>query len=118
MSFPWAYIDVHSSLSASGPTGSVQFRGGDAGEYSTLTGSDNFMFHTASGVLAISGTMEVSGTVTANQINVLSQSVVTSHFSASGNTKFGDTTDDTHQFTGTVIISGGFTAGNDTTDAF
>ena len=29
MSFPWAYIDVHSSLSASGPTGSVQFRSGD-----------------------------------------------------------------------------------------
>ena len=115
--FPWAYIDAQSSLSASGPTGSVQFRARDAGKYSTLTGSHNFMFHTASGVLAVSGTMEVSGTVTANQINVLSQSVVTSHFSASGNTKFGDTTDDTHQFTGTVIISGGFAAGNDTADA-
>ena len=113
MSFPWAYIDVHSSLSASGPTGSVQFRGGDAGEYSTLTGSDNFMFHTASGVLAISGTMEVSGTVTANQINVLSQSVVTSHFSASGNTKFGDTTDDIHQFTGSVNIGGALSASNE-----
>ena len=76
MSFPWAYIDTHSSLSASGPTGSVQFRSGDTGEYSNITGSDNFMFHTASGVLAISGTMEVSGTISSNQFNVLSQSVV------------------------------------------
>ena len=108
--FPWAYIDTHSSLSASGPTGSVQFRSGDTGGFSNITGSDNFMFHTASGVLAISGTMEVSGTVTANQINVLSQSVVTSHFSASGNTKFGDTTDDIHQFTGSVLTDGALSA--------
>ena len=111
--FPWAYIDTHSSLSASGPTGSVQFRSGDTGGFSNITGSDNFMFHTASGVLAISGTMEVSGTVTANQLNVLSQSVVTSHFSASGNTKFGDTTDDIHQFTGSVNIGGALSASNE-----
>ena len=113
MSFPWAYIDTHSSLSASGPTGSVQFRSGDTGEYSNITGSDNFMFHTASGVLAISGTMEVSGTISSNQFNVLSQSVVTSHFSASGNTKFGDTTDDIHQFTGSVNIGGALSASSD-----
>ena len=113
MSFPWAYIDTHSSLSASGPTGSVQFRSGDTGEYSNITGSDNFMFHTASGVLAISGTMEVSGTISSNQFNVLSQSVVTSHFSASGNTKFGDTTDDIHQFTGSVNIGGALSASGD-----
>ena len=111
--FPWAYIDTHSSLSASGPTGSVQFRSGDTGEYSNITGSDNFMFHTASGVLAISGTMEVSGTISSNQFNVLSQSVVTSHFSASGNTKFGDTTDDIHQFTGSVNIGGALSASGD-----
>ena len=111
--FPWAYIDTHSSLSASGPTGSVQFRSGDTGEYSNITGSDNFMFHTASGVLAISGTMEVSGTISSNQFNVLSQSVVTSHFSASGNTKFGDTTDDIHQFTGSVNIGGALSASSD-----
>jgi hypothetical protein len=71
------------------------------------------MFHTASGVLAISGTMEVSGTISSNQFNVLSQSVVTSHFSASGNTKFGDTTDDIHQFTGSVNIGGALSASGD-----
>ena len=113
MSFPWAYIDTHSSLSASGPTGSVQFRSGDTGGFSNITGSDNFMFHTASGVLALSGTMEVSGTISSNQLNVLSQSVVTSHFSASGDTKFGDTTDDIHQFTGSVNIGGALSASSD-----
>ena len=111
--FPWAYIDTHSSLSASGPTGSVQFRSGDTGGFSNITGSDNFMFHTASGVLAISGTMEVSGTISSNQLNVLSQSVVTSHFSASGDTKFGDTTDDIHQFTGSVNIGGALSASSE-----
>ncbi len=111
--FPWAYIDTHSSLSASGPTGSVQFRSGDTGGFSNITGSDNFMFHTASGVLAISGTVEVSGTISSNQFNVLSQSVVTSHFSASGDTKFGDTADDIHQFTGSVNIGGALSASSD-----
>jgi len=108
--FPWAYIDKHSSLSASGPTGSVQFRSGDTGGFSNITGSDNFMFHTASGVLAISGTVEVVGTASANQLNVLSQSVVTTNFSASGDTVFGNTTDDIHQFTGSVNIGGALSA--------
>jgi hypothetical protein len=108
--FPWAYIDTHSSLSASGPTGSVQFRSGDTGGFSNITGSDNFMFHTASGVLAISGTVEVNGTASANQLNVLSQSVVTTNFSASGDTVFGNTTDDIHQFTGSVNIGGALSA--------
>ena len=111
--FPWAYIDVHSSLSASGPTGSVQFRSGDTGGFSNLTGSDNFMFHTASGVLAISGTVEVVGTASANQLNVLSQSVVTTNFSASGDTVFGNTTDDIHQFTGSVNIGGALSASSE-----
>ena len=111
--FPWAYIDTHSSLSASGPTGSIQFRAGDTGTYSNLTGSDNFMFHTASGVLAISGTVEVVGTASANQLNVLSQSVVTTNFSASGDTVFGNTTDDIHQFTGSVNIGGALSASSE-----
>ena len=74
--FPWAYIDKHSSLSASGPTGSVQFRSGDTGGFSNITGSDNFMFHTASGVLAISGPVEVVGTDSANQLHLRFHSIV------------------------------------------
>jgi hypothetical protein len=71
------------------------------------------MFHTASGVLAISGTVEVNGTTSANQLNVLSQSVVTTNFSASGDTVFGNTTDDIHQFTGSVNIGGALSASGD-----
>ena len=116
--FPWAYIDLHSSLSASGPTGSIQFRGGDAGPYSTLTGSDNFMFYTASSLLALSGNIELLGTASANQLILLSQSVVTTNFSASGDTIFGNTTDDTHQFTGSfrTHFSGGLAVGGDDAD--
>ena len=118
MSFPWAYIDIHSSLSASGPTGSIQFRGGDAGPYSTLTGSHNLMFYTASSLLALTGNIELVGTASANQINLLSQSVVTTNFSASGDTIFGNTTDDTHQFTGSfrTHFSGGLAVGGDDAD--
>ena len=118
MSFPWAYIDIHSSLSASGPTGSIQFRGGDAGPYSTLTGSHNLMFYTASSLLALTGNIELVGTASANQFNLLSQSVVTTNFSASGDTIFGNTTDDTHQFTGSfrTHFSGGLAVGGDDAD--
>ena len=113
--FPWAYIDLHSSLSASGPTGSIQFRGGDAGAYSTLTGSHNLMFYTASSLLALTGNIELVGTASANQLNLLSQSVVTTNFSASGDTVFGNTKDDTHQFTGSfkTHFSGGLAVGGD-----
>ena len=113
--FPWAYIDKHSSLSASGPTGSIQFRSGDTGGLSNLTGSDNFMFYTASSLLALSGNIELVGTASVNQFNLLSQSVVTTNFSASGDTIFGNTTDDTHQFTGSfrTHFSGGLAVGGD-----
>jgi hypothetical protein len=48
----------------------------------------------------------VSGTITANQydVNVINTNVT--HIDADGNTKFGDTPDDTHQFTGSVLIDG------------
>ena len=116
--FPWAYIDKHSSLSASGPTGSIQFRSGDAGAYSTLTGSHNLMFYTASNLLALTGNIELVGIASANQLNLLSQSVVTTNFSASGDTVFGNTTDDTHQFTGSfrTHFSGGLAVGGDDAD--
>ena len=70
MSFPWAYIDKNSALSASGPTGSLQFKTHDVGGNTSLTGSHNLIFHTASSLLALTGTMELVGTASANQINV------------------------------------------------
>lgn len=56
------------------------------------------------GSLGISGDLTVIGTVNARQfnINVVSSSIIYQ----SGSTKFGDTSDDTHSFTGSVDITG------------
>ncbi len=56
----------------------------------------------------LSGNLTVLGEVNARQfnINVISSSIIFQ----SGSTKFGDTIDDTHQFTGSVSISGSISA--------
>jgi hypothetical protein len=55
----------------------------------------------------ISGSLRVVGNLTANQYIVSSSvSHITTSFS-SGSTKFGDTSNDTHQFTGSLSIAGG-----------
>jgi hypothetical protein len=105
--FGWAYIDCEDggSSGASGPTGSVQFH--HAGE--TITGSYDLIFHTASAPfeLRLTGTLSVSGTINANQLNidVTNKSVI--NLDVSGSTKFGDTEDDTHEYSGSLFISGG-----------
>ena len=108
--FPWAYIDQDSALSASGPTGSIQFKTGDVGGNTSLTGSHKLVWHTASNLLAITGTMEVFGTASANQINVNVVNKTVTNFSASGDTKFGFETSNTHRFTGSVNIGGALSA--------
>ena len=108
--FPWAYIDQDSALSASGPTGSIQFKTHDVGGNTSLTGSDKLIFHTASNLLALTGTMEVFGTASANQINVNVVNRTVTNFSASGDTKFGFETSNTHRFTGSVNIGGALSA--------
>nr|MBC8226947.1 hypothetical protein [Gammaproteobacteria bacterium] len=62
------------------------------------------------GPVDISGDLVVSGTITANeyQVNVINTNVT--HIDADGDTKFGDTPDDTHQFTGSVYINGPISA--------
>jgi hypothetical protein len=58
------------------------------------------------GSVSLDGNLTVLGTVNARQfnINIISSSVIYQ----SGSTKFGDTIDDTHQFTGSVSITGSF----------
>ncbi len=58
------------------------------------------------GSLSITDNLTVLGSVNAKQfnINVISSSIIYQ----SGSTKFGDTADDTHSFTGSVSISGSF----------
>lgn len=58
------------------------------------------------GSVGILGSLTVLGSVNAQQfnINVISSSIIYQ----SGSTKFGDTIDDTHEFTGSVSITGSF----------
>lgn len=108
--FSWAYIDSEAVLSSSGPTGSIQYRVADSGGNTSVSGSQNFVFHTASNLLAITGSVEISGTLTANQYNINVIDKTVTNISASGDTIFGDTADDTHQFTGSMFINGPLSA--------
>lgn len=106
--FGWAYIECSSSggggsASAQGPTGSLQFHTGSQG----LSGSSNLIYLTSSNTLNLTGTLNVSGTINANEMNITVTNKNVINLSASGDTKFGDTLDDTHQFTGSVFITGG-----------
>ena len=66
----------------------------------SLTGSSFFTYDNTS------KTLTVSGTINANEFNidVINKNVI--NMDVSGSTKFGDTPDDTHQFTGSVSING------------
>ena len=80
--FRWAYINCseEDSVSASGATGSLQFLSG-AG---VLTGSSNLIFNTSSNTLFVTGTLLVSGTISASSF------VVNQTDTVSGSTIFGN----------------------------
>ena len=58
------------------------------------------------GDLTVQGSTNIQGTITANELHTTFTSA--SIIFASGSTKFGDTLDDTHQFTGSVSTTGSF----------
>lgn len=101
--FGWAFINCEDPGVANGPTGSLQFHSGS----NDLSGSSNLIFLTSSNTLNLTGTLNVSGTINANEINIDVENRTVINIDVSGSTKFGDTSDDTHQFTGSVYISGG-----------
>ena len=78
-------------LTAGGPAQSLQFNSGS----NELSGSDTLTFDFSSNTLTLTGTLNITGTINANQmnINVINKDVI--NLSASGDTKFGDTDDDT-----------------------
>jgi hypothetical protein len=81
--------------------GDIDITGDITGSSALLSGS-----LILSGSQTITDNLTVLGTVNARQFNisVISSSVLFQ----SGSTKFGDTSDDTHSFTGSVSISGSF----------
>ena len=105
--FGWAYISG-SNQNIGGPVNSVQIRK-DAVQ---LTGSENLTFDSSTNLLALTGTLDISGTVNANAFNldVVNKNVI--NLGVTGSTKFGDTSDDTHQFTGSLFVNSDLTASN------
>jgi hypothetical protein len=89
-------------------TGSIRLEG--TGSFGSLKVNDtltvNHGVSVISGSLGITSDLTVLGSVNARQFNI---SVISSSILfQSGSTKFGDTSDDTHQFTGSVSINGSF----------
>lgn len=73
--------------------------------------SDNVVFGNISGSnLTIDGNAFIDGTLTARTYVVSSSIVDIQSIKASGSTQFGDTVDDTHQFTGSLFLSGSLTS--------
>jgi len=94
--FRWAYVNCteEASVSVGGPTGSLQFLSGT----NVVTGSQNLIFNTSSNTLYITGTLLVSGTISASSF------VVNQTDTISGSTIFGNSSDDTHQITGSLFV--------------
>ena len=93
-----------------GLTGYIQLKKGDnsTGEDATLTGSANLLFTndtlTVLGTGSISGDLTVGGTVFAQEFK--SELVSSSIVYQSGSTKFGDSSDDIHNRTGSFYVKG------------
>jgi len=94
--FRWAYVNCteEESVSVGGPTGSLQFLSGA----NVLTGSTNLIFNTSSNTLFVTGTLLVSGTISASSF------VVNQTDTISGSTIFGNSDADTHKITGSLFV--------------
>lgn len=108
----WAYVSCSSggghahpgTASAQGPTGSLQFHSGSSVPGgSGISGSASLLYLTASSQLILTGNLLVSGNIIARNFDVINHTI--SYLSSSGDSKFGDNTSDTHQFTGSVYVS-------------
>jgi hypothetical protein len=96
--FGWAYVNCSSSggggAGHAGPVQSIQFLTSST----DTSGSANFLYLTSSNTVYLSGTLQVVGTITASSFIVDQTDVI------SGSTIFGNSNDDTHQFTGSVYM--------------
>ena len=93
--FRWAYVNCgEQDISIAGPTGSLQFLSTSSG----LSGSSNLIFNTSSNTLFITGTLLVSGTISASSF------VINQTDTISGSTVFGNSNGDTHKITGSLFV--------------
>ena len=96
---------VLQAVSASFATTAAALGGNAAGAFAT-TGSNTF-----TGNQNVTGNVNITGTLTANTYIVSSSLTNMTVAFASGSTAFGNSTDDTHNFTGSLSVLGSINAG-------
>ena len=96
--FGWAYVNCSSSFTNSGPSGSLQFM--TASGAGATTGSAKLTFHEGSGLLTLTGSMRISGSLTASHYHIENVTQI----DVSGSTFFGNSNDDRHVRTGSLEI--------------
>ena len=112
MASGWAYVGCPPGAApgAQGALGSLQFHTGSGG----ISGSSYLSWSYGGPIrsLKVSGNLDVSGTIYADAVDVVNITHQTiSYLSSSGNTIFGDTLNDTHEFTGSISVSSSLTGG-------
>ena len=105
--FGWAYVNCEDtgggSGQAAGPTGSLQFLTGA----NATSGSAFLLYHTSSvsnfspSTMILSGNLVVTGAVSASVFHY--QDIT--EIDATGSTSFGNTNDDTHMRTGSLVVT-------------
>lgn len=86
---------------AQGPVNSVQFHIGSG----DLSGSSNLIYNPSTNTFYLTGTLVVSGTVEATTFDIISTTLT--EINQFGSTAFGNTPDDTHNFTGSLSVYSG-----------
>jgi len=76
--------------------------------FSIVSSSSNLLTVSSSGDVNVSNNLTVAGIITAQEFHT--ELVSASIIYESGSTKFGDTFDDTHQFTGSILSTGSITS--------
>ena len=96
--FGWANI---SGTYPQGEVGSVQYKG----DNNRIAGSSKFTYDPTGGLI-VTGNVAISGTLSANEyrVNVVDETITRLY--SQGSSKFGNSTDDTHNFIGSTVISG------------
>lgn len=102
--FAWAYVNCSGSGgdadgSAAGPAQSLQFV--TASDATSTTGSANLRFFSSSNTLYLTGTMILTGTLSASHYHFNN----ITNIDATGSTFFGNTDDDMHVRTGSLLVS-------------
>ena len=89
-------------LLASSSNTQILFNSGSTAAGTMISGSKNLTYDYQAGIMRMTGSLFVSGTLVANEykVNVHNETIV--NISSTGSTSFGDSSDDIHSFTGRV----------------